>query len=153
MLSREELERQILLNKETMKRSSAVTTVIIRSHLEALDKLADLEANLADVHTAGILERLEAMEAENAALKAQLAEAHGDICENGHTDHAQCTEACACVGSGKSRLERLMAENDALKEQIETMQALVGAPLPEAPTGTATSYPPIIGDAPREETT
>ena len=36
---------------------------------------------------------------------------HGDICENGHATHEECTEACSCVGSGKSRLE--IAEKEA----------------------------------------
>lgn len=43
-------------------------------------------------------------------LKSQLAELRGDVCENGHTDHAECDERCACYGSGRSRLERAEAE-------------------------------------------
>ncbi len=70
MLSRESIEPFTALCQSSPIRTFA------RSHLEALDKLAELEATLdrADVHTAGMLERLEAMEKENAALKAQLAD-------------------------------------------------------------------------------
>lgn len=52
-------------------------TALYQSHLEALDRLADLEATLdrADKHTEWLVEKLEAMEKENAALKARLADA------------------------------------------------------------------------------
>jgi hypothetical protein len=83
MLSREHLRRCLEVD---------MTSAIYNSHLEALDKLADLDGTLdrADEHTAGMLERLEAMEVENAALQVKVAELT-DVC---HESNAVC--ACGC---------------------------------------------------------
>jgi hypothetical protein len=54
-----------------------------------------------------------------SALEAQLAELHGEVCENGCATHEECTDACSCVGSGRSRLEVAEAELEALRDQVE----------------------------------
>ena len=75
MLSRDELTRPIeSANGGWLCVSPEGYAEMAESHFEALDRLADLEATLdrADVHTAGMLEKFEAMEKENGALKAQL---------------------------------------------------------------------------------
>jgi hypothetical protein len=69
---------------------------------EAKETLAQLRENLAG--------RLTAALSRVASLERQLAESHGDLCENGHVTHEECTDACSCVGSGKSRLEVAEAE-------------------------------------------
>jgi hypothetical protein len=64
--------------------------------------------------------------AERDALIRQLAETHGDLCENGHAAHKDCTEACACVGSGKSTAERLTLRLDDLETQIAACHTTAG---------------------------
>lgn len=51
--------------------------------------------------------------------KRQLAETHDDTCENEHAKHEDCTEACSCVGSGKSAVERVQHRVWELEEQLE----------------------------------
>lgn len=101
--------------------------------------LAELEAEKLDSH--GLMERCKALEAEVQALKRQIAEIHSEMCENGHTEHADCNSGCSCVGQGESRMEKLdaeieqwidkagelstrvealEAERDALKAQLDT---------------------------------
>jgi hypothetical protein len=60
-----------------------------------------VQAERADVN----LETGQGFRRERDVAIAQLAIAHGDLCENGHATHEECTDACSCVGSGRSRLE------------------------------------------------
>jgi hypothetical protein len=64
------------------------------------------------------------------ALERQLAEVHSDVCENGHTNHAHCTDACACVGSGRSNLERLQAEVERLRGDMSQIMLDLTAAFP-----------------------
>jgi hypothetical protein len=56
-------------------------------------------------------------------LRAQLAESHGTCCENSHVEHADCTDACSCVGSGKSAVERLKTRVWELEDELAAAKA------------------------------
>lgn len=74
------------------------------------DAATEMNRHTTCLRAANELQRLSA---EVERLKAELA------CENGHLDHAGCDEQCACVGSGKSRLERAEAEVERLSAENE----------------------------------
>lgn len=59
--------------------------------------------------------QLVAVRDQRDAAITQLAQAHCDLCENGHATHEECTEACSCVGSGKSRIEIAEARAEELE--------------------------------------
>ena len=104
-------------------------------HLKRIDKLEaraeKAEARLRTVtdYTSGghpldydawssALEQIGKTSARVASLKIQLAELHGDLCENECATHEECTDACSCVGSGKSKLEIAEARAEKVLESI-----------------------------------
>ncbi len=57
-----------------------------------------------------------------AALRARVEDFEADRCENGHHTHAECTEACSCVGQGKSELEDAEARAEKMDAALETIR-------------------------------
>ena len=53
-----------------------------------------------------LLAHFDATEAALAEAEKRVADFETDRCENGHHSHDDCTEACSCVGAGKSRIEQ-----------------------------------------------
>lgn len=52
-------------------------------------------------------------------FRVALDNANCGMCENGHDKHEDCTSDCACVGQGKSRMERLERDLDAARAAID----------------------------------
>jgi hypothetical protein len=57
-----------------------------------------------------------------------------DRCENGHTDHADCTDECACVGSGNSAMERADPELVPVDEESPLLKSGTYPVVTPAPT-------------------
>lgn len=76
---------------------------------------------------------------ERDSLAEQL-----DSCENGHKSHADCTEACNCVGSGKSRIEVAEAKAEHAQERLDAVHGLLtGQPGADPPPQDAAWSPAL----------
>src|ERR1017187_9603380 len=100
---------------ECIRTCRAIQTLYTRrsAALKKAEEERDAQTRRADVTLAKMCDARDAVVARATAAEAKLKKAEeenqnfrGDACENGHHKHEDCTEACSCIGAGKSRIEK-----------------------------------------------